>query len=230
MLLYRATYSFLADFSCRDLFVVRARCCLRFVQLMTYYLTQTASGVNMSALISTATCTYPKHLIRLRRAPRKWYEYDHSARHRPRYTPPPPPHQQQQPAQSQLPPNTIATGAAPPQGTCSAYGHQQRAGDFNVAVGEGSFHIEHTSGETIDVRNLGSDMVDIVNIKENRIKALAVLSTGPVYNYKVHLRSTGICMEDIEASGALFGPPPSSQPLPKKSTPPPPSNEHVSRH
>jgi hypothetical protein len=73
--------------------------------------------------------------------------------------------------------NVVNTGSAS-NGQCMSYSGSHSTGQFNVLVGEGSFNITHMTGEVVYVRNLGANLIDIVNVKGPDVKALAMEQNG----------------------------------------------------
>mmetsp|Transcript_18157 Transcript_18157/g.34613 ORF Transcript_18157/g.34613 Transcript_18157/m.34613 type:complete len:311 (-) Transcript_18157:242-1174(-) len=93
------------------------------------------------------------------------------------------------------------------QETC---GKQVSHGALNIEVGAGSFFLQHKSGETVHIRNLGTPTVEIVNqVPSEPTLALALDGGRGVMSYGIRAISEDPI--DVGASVALF----SHEPLAK---------------
>lgn len=77
--------------------------------------------------------------------------------------------------------------------------------EFSVHVGDGSFEIGHVSGEEVNIRNLGTGVVELVNRdSEGHIVAVVLVDKAAIV-YSVGIQSEH-CAETLAAMGAFFGP------------------------
>jgi hypothetical protein len=58
-------------------------------------------------------------------------------------------------------------------------------GDFAVHVGEGSFHVKHNDGGILDIRNLGTPFIEMVDNHKEKVKAVVLNPKRGVLTYTV---------------------------------------------
>eukprot|EP00455_Lapot_gusevi_P052757 TRINITY_DN8083_c0_g1_i2.p1 TRINITY_DN8083_c0_g1~~TRINITY_DN8083_c0_g1_i2.p1 ORF type:complete len:526 (-),score=101.90 TRINITY_DN8083_c0_g1_i2:286-1782(-) len=76
-------------------------------------------------------------------------------------------------------------------------------GEMEVTVGEGSFHLTYkATQEQVDIRNLGTTFVEVINRKGTSIRSFLIDETEISRQYLV-----GDCIGQMEAMGGFFGPP-----------------------
>lgn len=110
--------------------------------------------------------------------------------------------------------------AAAPAPVVPQDGSVLKYGDFAVHVGEGSFHVKHTtSGGILDIRNLGTSFIEMVDSYKDIVKAVVLHPTRGVITYTITIpavpsphsdeRVALACSgESFDAVGAFFGPTP----------------------
>ena len=68
--------------------------------------------------------------------------------------------------------SSLSSSASSASPMCMNHGTEMQAGDFQVQVSDGMFHILHkTTGEVLEIRNLGTRVVEVINRIESVIKS-----------------------------------------------------------
>eukprot|EP00808_Paulinella_micropora_P000057 g64187.t1 len=84
-----------------------------------------------------------------------------------------------------------------------------KAGDFSIQVAQGTFRVEHVNKDVVEIRNLGSNFVELTNaIHEPQRLLSTVLTESHVFAWKLGLKGCGSHDGIYDVSGGTFNPSP----------------------